>query len=181
VKFHETPIPGAYLIELEPNRDERGSYSRLFDSEIFAERGLEATIVQANVVQNPRAGTLRGLHWQEAPYEESKLMRCSRGAIFDVVVDIRPDSEAYCQWYGAELSPENERMMYLPPGVAHGLQTLVDDTEVIYQVGHRYVPESGRGARWDDPAFGIEWPEAAERIINERDRTYPDFKPSPGG
>ena len=179
--FKETPIPGAHLIELEPIRDERGSYSRAFDSEIFAELGLEAAIVQTNVVHSPVTGTLRGLHWQAEPHEESKLIRCSRGAIFDVVVDIRPDSPAFRAWYGAELSPENRRMMYAPPGIAHGFQTLADDTEVIYQVGHRYVPEAGRGARWDDPAFGIDWPDAEERIINERDRTYPDFVLSPAG
>jgi dTDP-4-dehydrorhamnose 3,5-epimerase len=179
VKFSETPIPGAYLIELEPFRDDRGWFARTFDAEEFASRGLEPAVVQCSTSFNARAGTLRGMHWQEQPHGEAKLVRCTRGAIFDVIVDLRRDSPAYCHWFGLELTPDNGRMLYIPVDVAHGFQTLVDSSEVAYQMAHEYVPDVARGVRFDDPAFGIEWPSPPgdERQMSERDRGYPDFEP----
>ena len=174
--FRETPIPGAYLIELEPLVDERGSFARTFAVDEFEAHGLETRVVQCNTSVNDRAGTLRGMHYQVPPRAEAKLVRCARGAIFDVVVDLRPESPTYCAWYGAELSAANGRMLFVPVGLAHGFQSLEDDTEVLYQMSEAYSPEHARGVRWDDPAFGIEWPEAAERTISPRDREYPDFR-----
>jgi dTDP-4-dehydrorhamnose 3,5-epimerase len=176
VIFRETPIAGAYVIELERIEDERGSFARTFAVDEFAGHGLETRVVQCNTSTNLRAGTLRGLHYQVAPRAEAKLVRVVRGSIFDVVVDLRPDSPTYCDWYGAELSAANGRMLFVPVGLAHGFQTLEDETEVLYQMSEEYSPEHARGVRWDDPAFGIDWPEAAERTLSERDRTYPDFR-----
>jgi dTDP-4-dehydrorhamnose 3,5-epimerase len=176
VKFTEAPIPGAFVIELEPLADERGWFARTFDAAEFAGRGLSGDVVQCNTSFNERAGTLRGMHWQSEPHGEVKLVRCTRGAIFDVIVDLRPDSPSYCGWYGVELTPENGRMLYIPVDIAHGFQTLVDESEVSYQMGSEYVPEAARGVRFDDPAFGIEWP-PGERIVSERDRGFPDFAP----
>jgi dTDP-4-dehydrorhamnose 3,5-epimerase len=177
MRLTDTPIPGAKLIELEPIEDERGWFARTFDAELFAEHGLDPTVAQCNVSVNARAGTLRGMHYQADPHGEPKLIRCSRGAIFDVLVDLRPDSPAYCRWYGAELTPQNGRLLYAPVGVAHGFQSLADDSEVLYQMGSRYEPDSASGVRWDDPAFGIDWPEPPPdgRVISERDLSYPDF------
>ena len=179
MKFTPTPLAGAWLVELEPIADDRGWFARSFDADEFAARGIDAEVVQCNASFNARAGTLRGLHYQREPHGEPKLVRCVRGAIFDVCVDLRPDSDTYCGWYGAELTAENGTMLFIPDGMAHGFQTLVDDSEVLYQMGARYAPESASGVRWDDPAFGIEWPEAPEggRLISERDRSYPDFEP----
>jgi dTDP-4-dehydrorhamnose 3,5-epimerase len=138
---------------------------------------LSPTVAQCNASFNARAGTLRGMHYQAEPHGEPKLVRCTRGAIFDVAVDLRAGSPTYCRWYGVELSADNRYAFYIPPVLAHGFQTLTDDCEVLYQMGERYVAEAARGVRWDDPAFGIEWPEAdGERIISERDASYPDFE-----
>jgi dTDP-4-dehydrorhamnose 3,5-epimerase len=178
VKFVETSVPGAFIIEPELVHDDRGWFARTFDAREFAVRGLEAAVVQCNTSFNERAGTLRGLHYQAEPHGEPKLIRCSRGAIFDVGVDLRPDSAAYGKWIGVELSAENATLMYLPRGVAHGFQTLVDGCEVLYQMGAEYVPAAGAGVRWDDRAFAIHWPDApGGRTISERDRSYPDFTP----
>jgi dTDP-4-dehydrorhamnose 3,5-epimerase len=174
--FGETPIEGAILIELERLADERGSFARTFSAEEFAAHGLETRVVQCNTSTNTRAGTLRGMHYQVPPYAESKLVRCVRGAIYDVVVDLRPDSPTYCAWYGVELSASNLRMLFIPVGLAHGFQTLEDDTEVLYQMSAEYSAEHARGVRWDDPAFGIEWPDADVRTIADRDRNYADFR-----
>jgi dTDP-4-dehydrorhamnose 3,5-epimerase len=174
--FRETPLAGAILIELEPVADERGSFARTFAADEFAAHGLETRVVQCNTSTNARAGTLRGLHYQAAPRAEAKLVRCVRGAIFDVVVDLRPGSPTYCDWYGVELSASNLRMLFVPVGLAHGFQTLVDDAEVLYQMSEEYSAEHARGVRWDDPAFGIEWPEADPRTISVRDRDYADFR-----
>jgi dTDP-4-dehydrorhamnose 3,5-epimerase len=176
VKFTETSIPGAYLIELEPHRDERGWFARTYDATEFADHGLEPTGVHCNASYNRRAGTLRGMHYQAEPHGEPKLVRCVRGAVFDVIVDIRSGSPAVRHWYGVELTPDNGRMLHIPSGVAHGFQTLLDASEVLYQMGHEYVPSHARGVRWDDPAFAIDWPPAAERVISERDASYPDFE-----
>lgn len=174
--FTETHLSGAHVIELEPRRDERGWFARTFDAEQFRERGLDPVVVQCSTSFNERGGTLRGMHFQEEPHGEPKLVRCTRGGIFDVIVDLRPESPTHCDWFGVELTAENGKMLYIPIGFAHGFQTMVDASEVHYQMAHQYVPDAARGVRWDDPAFGIEWPEADERIVSERDRGYPDFK-----
>jgi dTDP-4-dehydrorhamnose 3,5-epimerase len=178
MRFEQTPLAGAWVLELEVMGDERGSFARTFDADEFRERGMDPSVVQCNTSFSARTGTLRGMHFQAEPHGEPKLVRCVRGAIFDVGIDLRPDSPGHCGWHGVELSAENGRMFFLPRGFAHGFQTLVDDCEVLYQMGERYVPDAGRGVRWDDPAFGIEWPPApGERVISERDRSYPDFRP----
>ena len=176
MRFVRTPLPGVWIIEPEPIADERGSFARIYDAAEFAAHGIDATVVQSSVSYNVRRDTLRGMHYQAAPHGEPKLVRCVRGAIYDVALDLRPDSPAYCAWYAVELDPDGGRTLFMPAGVAHGFQTLADSSEVLYQMGHEFVPEAARGVRWDDPAFGIEWPEpAGERTISERDRTYPDF------
>jgi dTDP-4-dehydrorhamnose 3,5-epimerase len=176
MRFLQTPLPGAFVIELELLEDERGWFARTFDREEFAARGLNPEVAQCNASFNRHAGTLRGMHYQAEPHGESKLVRCVRGAIFDVAVDLRADSAAYRRWHGVELSAENGLAFYIPAGLAHGFQTLSDDSEVLYQMGHDYVPESARGVRWDDPAFAITWPAVAGvRVISERDASYADF------
>jgi dTDP-4-dehydrorhamnose 3,5-epimerase len=176
MRFAQTPLPGAWVIELDLLGDERGWFARTFDAEEFEARGLNRNVVQCNASYSRRRDTLRGMHYQAQPHGESKLVRCVRGAIFDVAVDVRPDSSTCRNWHGVELSAENHRAFYIPAGLAHGFQTLTDDTEVLYQMGYGYVPEAARGVRWDDPAFGIRWPEPRdERTISENDRAYPDF------
>lgn len=176
MRFIQTPLPGAWVIELETLRDERGWFARTFDAEEFEAHGLNPAVAQCNASFNARRGTLRGMHYQAEPYGESKLVRCVRGAIFDVAVDVRPGSPTSGLWHGVELSAENHRAFYISAGLAHGFQTLTDDSEVLYQMGHPYVPGAARGVRWDDPAFAIVWPPSEEvRIIAEKDRTYPDF------
>lgn len=176
MNFSETEIGGAHLIELERHGDERGWFARTFDRDEFERRGLEPAVIQCNTSFNERAGTLRGMHLQAEPHGEPKLVRCTRGAIFDVIVDLRPESPTHTAWYGIELTPDNGRMLYIPVGVAHGFQTLADGSEVAYQMGHEYVPDSATGVRWDDPAFGIDWPEPpGERVISERDASHPAY------
>jgi dTDP-4-dehydrorhamnose 3,5-epimerase len=178
MRFVHAPLSGAWVIELERIEDERGWFARSFDPDEFQAHGVDPVIAQCNVSFNPGAGTLRGLHYQAEPHGESKLVRCVRGAIFDVAVDLRPDSPTYKRWHGVELSGANRLAYYIPVGLAHGFQTLTDDCEVLYQMGHRYVPESARGVRFDDPAFAIEWPPVdGERLISDKDRSYPDFRP----
>jgi dTDP-4-dehydrorhamnose 3,5-epimerase len=174
VIFTESGLPGAFVVDVERRGDERGHLARTFCEDEFAAHGLATRFVQASAIQSAARATLRGLHYQEAPHAEVKLVRCTRGAAFVVMVDLRPESPAYRQWRGIELSPANGRMLYVPEGLAQGYQTLADDTEVDYRMSHRYVPDAARGVRWDDPAFGIEWPPAAERIISARDRAWPD-------
>jgi dTDP-4-dehydrorhamnose 3,5-epimerase len=165
------------MIEMEPITDERGWFARTFSREEFEERGLNPEVVQVNTSFNSKAGTLRGMHYQEQPHAECKLVRCTRGGIYDVIVDLRAGSSSFCNWFGVELGPDEGRLLYVPEGFAHGFQTLEDATEVSYLMSHQYVPSHARGVRWDDPALGIEWPEADSRIISDRDRSYPDFKP----
>jgi dTDP-4-dehydrorhamnose 3,5-epimerase len=172
--FTPTPLEDAYLIDVERHADERGFLARTFCEREFAEHGLPMRIVQSSTIHSPRRNTVRGLHYQEAPHREIKLVRCTRGSIFLVMVDLRPDSATRNGWLGVELTAQNERLAYVPEGFAQGYQTLEDDTEVQYQMSHHYVPAAARGVRWDDPAFGIAWPTAEERIISERDRTWPD-------
>ncbi len=176
--FERTPLPGVWIIEIDPVEDERGWFARTFDAEEFGARGIDPKVVQCGASFNLRRDTIRGLHYQAEPHGEPKLVRCVRGAIFDVAVDLRPDSPTFCRWYGVELSAENRRALHVPAGLAHGFQTLDDGCEALYQFGARHVPEASRGVRWDDPAFTIEWPApAGTRTISERDRGYPDFEP----
>lgn len=172
--FQETKLAGACVIEVERLADERGFFAGTFDENEFAARGLKSRIVQSNISFNTHAGTLRGMHYQAAPVEQPKLVRCTRGSIYDVIIDLRPGSRTRFQWFGIELSAENRRMLYIPAGFAHGFQTLEDESEVVYEMFAPYAPDCARGVRWDDPAFAILWP-AAERIINERDRSYADI------
>jgi dTDP-4-dehydrorhamnose 3,5-epimerase len=179
MRFAETPLPGVWSIELDLLGDERGWFARTFDAEQFAALGMELVVRQCNASLNPRCGTVRGMHYQAEPHGESKLVRCVRGTIFDVAVDLRPDSPTYCRWHAVQLSAENHRALYMPAGLAHGFQTLTDDCEVHYQMGHHHMPELARGVRWDDPAFAIDWPAppAGGRVVSERDRRFPDYQP----
>jgi dTDP-4-dehydrorhamnose 3,5-epimerase len=174
MKFHETQLADVIVVELEAHVDERGTFTRTFDAREWTDRGLTSSVLQCSVSLNPARGTLRGLHYQDAPRPEAKLVRCSRGAIYDVAVDLRADSSTFCRWVGLELTAGNGRMLHIPEGLAHGFLTLSDDAEVVYQISEKYVPELARGVRWDDPAFGIDWP-VAPLVMSERDRTFPDF------
>ncbi|MBL6749658.1 MAG: dTDP-4-dehydrorhamnose 3,5-epimerase [Nevskia sp.] len=176
MKFADTPLPGVVVIEPEPIVDERGFFARLFCAREFAAHGLVPHLEQYSVSFSARAGTLRGMHYQAEPHAEAKLVRCTSGAIYDVALDLRSDSPSFKRWFAVELSAGNRRALYLPQGCAHGFQTLCDDVEVSYGISAPYVPAAARGVRWDDPAFGIEWPAAACRTMAERDRTYPDFR-----
>jgi dTDP-4-dehydrorhamnose 3,5-epimerase len=177
MKFTETRLPGAYIIDIEPREDSRGHFARLFCADEFRAQGLPTTLVQASMSFTRRAGTLRGMHWQAAPHEEDKLVRCMRGAIWDAIVDLRPRSPTFCQWIGVELSEENGRMLLVPKGFAHGFVTLTDDAAAHYQMTTAYAPQAERGARHDDPAFGIEWP-VPIRDISDKDRHWPAFDAS---
>jgi dTDP-4-dehydrorhamnose 3,5-epimerase len=174
VKFVPTKLAGAYLVELEPFHDERGYFARTWCRRELADQGLVDDLVQCSLSHNRRRATLRGMHFQRTPHEETKLVRCSRGAIFDVIVDLRSDSPTFRQWAGFELTADSHRSLYIPPGLAHGFVTLVDDVDVSYMMSNWHEPASASGVRWDDPAFGIEWP-LTPSIISERDRSYPDF------
>ena len=177
MRFVPTKLEGAYVVEPERHEDERGFFARTWSGEEFAERGLVPELSQCSVSRNSKVGTLRGMHFQTAPHEEAKLVRCTAGVIFDVIVDLRPGSPTRADWIGVELAAETGRALYIPKGFAHGFQTLVDGAEVFYMISAPYVPEAASGVRWDDPAFGIEWPPVEARIINERDRSWPDYRP----
>ncbi len=170
--FTELALKGVYLIEPERQEDERGFFARTFCIEEFSARGLDTAVAQCNVSYNRRRGTLRGLHFQAPPHAEIKLVRCTAGAVFDVVVDIRPDSPTYKQWFDVELSARNRKMLYIPEGFAHGFQTLEDDAELFYQMSKLHVTEAARGIKWDDPAIGITWP-MAPLVVSGRDQHYP--------
>lgn len=174
MRFLETAVAGAYVVEIEPIEDPRGFFARQWCAEEFGRRGLAAGWAQANVSLNAAAGTLRGLHFQHAPWTEAKFVRCVRGALYDVVLDLRGNSPTRGRWAAAELSEENRRAMYVPPGCAHGFLTLRDQTEVFYLVSAAYQPGADAGVRWDDPAFGIVWPRPVV-VISEKDRNRPDF------
>jgi dTDP-4-dehydrorhamnose 3,5-epimerase len=169
--FKETKLKGAYIIELEPAADERGFFARTFCRREFEEHGLNSNVVQCNISHNKKKGTLRGMHYQTAPYEEAKAVSCTRGVIYDVIIDLRRDSPTYCQWFAVELSADNYRMLYAPEGFAHGFQTLEHDTVVNYMMFEFYHPECARGVRWDDPAFGIKWP-LPNPIMSQKDMNY---------
>jgi dTDP-4-dehydrorhamnose 3,5-epimerase len=172
VIFTETKLKGAFVIEPERIEDERGFFARTFCEREFEARGLNARVAQCSISFNRKKGTLRGMHYQVAPHEEAKLVRCTRGAIYDVIIDLRADSPTFRQWVAVELTEDNRRMLYIPEGFAHGFQTLEDNTEVFYQISEFYHPESARGVRWDDPAFGIDWPPEDQRVISARDQDY---------
>jgi len=176
MRFSETPLKGAYLIDLEKKGDERGFFARFFCTEEFKRHGLEDRFVQANNSHSALKGTLRGLHYQLNPMEETKLVRCVRGSFYDVIVDLRPHSPTFLQSFGHTLSADNRTMMYVPKGFAHGFLTLEEDSEVLYLVSQVYSKERERGLRWDDPSLQIAWPEKP-RIVSERDQSHPDFKP----
>jgi dTDP-4-dehydrorhamnose 3,5-epimerase len=172
--FKPTDLPGAYVIEPDRRADLRGYFARTYCEKEYADHGLETHISQSSVSFNLRKGTLRGMHYQAAPFEEVKVVRCNRGSIYDVIIDLRPDSPAYKKWFAVQLDEENGRILYIPEGFAHGFQTLADNTEVFYQMSQVFSAEHARGVRWNDPAFSIDWPDA-NRIILDRDRNYPDF------
>lgn len=175
MKFTSTTVEGAFVVEPEPCEDARGLFARLWDQEEFRARGLAADFVQCNDSFSHKRGTLRGLHYQAAPHGEVKLMRCVRGAIFDVALDVRAGSATFGRWVGLELSAENRRMLYVPAGCAHGYLTLADETEVIYPVSAAYHPECERGVRWNDPRFAIAWPEVGALSLSDKDQRWPDW------
>lgn len=172
MKFTPTPLAGAYLIELEQLEDERGFFARSFCQNEFKAHGLDPVVAQCNVSFNRQRGTLRGLHYQAEPHAEAKLVRCTRGAVWDVIVDLRKGSPTACKWHAVELTAENRRALYIPAGFAHGFQTLADDTEVFYQMSEFYHPELARGVRWDDRTLAIRWP-IEQAIISSLDRAFP--------
>jgi dTDP-4-dehydrorhamnose 3,5-epimerase len=172
--FKETMLAGVVEIHLDPLSDERGFFARSWCEKEFELRGLNRRLAQCNISFNVRKGTLRGIHYQAEPYPEAKIVRCTQGAIYDVAVDLRPQSATFRRWVAAVLTAENRRMLYIPEGCAHGLLTLMDNTEVFYQMSEFYHPQLARGVRFDDPAFGIDWPGKIE-VISERDRNCPDF------
>ena len=176
MKFIETTLRGAYVIEIDPRQDERGMFTRAFCRKEFRERGLEADVAQCNISYNLRKGTLRGMHYQLPPHAEVKMVRCTRGRIYDVIIDIRRGSPTYLKWFGIELNSINRRMLYVPQGFAHGYQTLDDDSEVFYMVSQFYCPESERGIRWNDPLFQITWPVASPGM-SPKDASHPGFRP----
>jgi len=176
VRFSETALPGAWLVDVEPAEDERGGFARTYCEREFAARGLITRFPQCNVSYNRRAGTLRGLHYQVPPHAEVKLVRCTAGAIADVIVDLRGGSPTRLKWLAVELSARTRRALYVPEGFAHGFITLEDDTEVFYQIGAFYEPAAARGIRWDDPLFAIGWPRRPA-VIAPRDASYPDARP----
>jgi dTDP-4-dehydrorhamnose 3,5-epimerase len=174
--FTETRLKGAFIVDLQPHADERGFFSRSWCRNEFIEQGLNPDLVQCNISFNLRRGTVRGMHYQSGPFPEAKLVRCTMGAVYDVVIDLRPESSTFRNWFGIELSAENRRALYVPFGFAHGLQTLMDNTEVFYQMSEFYHPEFSRGVRWNDPAFGIAWPFPDQITISGQDVSYADFE-----
>jgi len=177
IAFTETSLPGAYLVDLVPNSDARGFFARSYSSQEFAAQGLGPELCECSVSYSARKATLRGMHYQIAPHEEHKLVRCTGGAIFDVIVDLRPASSHYCRWFGTEINAENRRALFVPPGFAHGFITLTDHSEVFYMISIAHSPAHARGVRWNDPAFGIEWP-LQPRVIAPRDAEYPLLDPA---
>jgi dTDP-4-dehydrorhamnose 3,5-epimerase len=175
MKFVETKLKGSFIIDPERLEDERGFFARSWCQREAKQYGLEPKWLQCNISYNKSKGTMRGMHYQAAPFEEAKLVRCTMGAICDVIIDLRPDSATFKKWMAVELSSANRRMLYIPEGFAHGFLTLQDQSEVFYQMSEFYVPELARGVRWNDPAFGIEWPISVS-VMTDKDRTFPDFQ-----
>lgn len=175
--FKETRLKGAFIIEPERLEDSRGFFARAWCRRELQAVGLNPRLVQCNISFNHKKGTLRGMHYQAHPHEEAKLVRCTGGAILDVVIDLRPESPTYMEWVAVELTADNRRMLHVPENFAHGYQTLMDDAEVFYQVSQFYVPAAERGIRFDDPAFKIDWPQVDDRVISEKDKNWPDYVP----
>lgn len=175
MKFTKTGIDGAYVIEIEPHCDDRGFFARAWCHREFETMGIQFNFVQSNIAFSKKKGTLRGMHFQKAPHAEAKFLRCVRGAVFDVMIDLRPDSPTFKKWFGIELTADNHKMVFIPEGFAHGYLTTVDDTEVFYLVSAFYSPDAEGGVRWDDPAFGVKWPMTGNLIISEKDRSLPYF------
>lgn len=175
MKFSPTPLPGLIIVELEPNRDERGFFARVWCRRELEARGLEGRFVQCNLSQSERRGTLRGLHYQLEPHTEAKLVRCIEGRIFDVAVDLRQDSPTFQQWFGMELSAENRTMLFIPKGLAHGYLTLSDHALCMYESSAFYEPNAERGIRWNDPTFSIAWP-MTPTVVSPKDQGYPNFR-----
>ncbi len=175
MKFTPTVLAGAYIIDIEPMVDDRGFFARSWCRREFEAHGLNPDLVQCSISYNEKRGTLRGMHYQGSPHEETKVVSCIYGTIYDVIVDLRPASSTFKQWIALELSAENRRMIYVPKGFAHGFQSLDDHTEVFYQVSEFYAWEYALGVRWDDPVFGIKWPSVEQPVISERDRNYSGF------
>jgi dTDP-4-dehydrorhamnose 3,5-epimerase len=176
IKFTETKLKGAFVIDPEKFEDERGFFARSFSQQEFENHGINPRMAECNISFSRKRYTVRGMHFQSEPFAQAKLVRCTKGAIYDVMIDLRPASTTFKQWVGVELTAENRRMLYVPTQFAHGFQTLKDDTEVFYQISSVYAPQAEGGVRWNDPAFAIAWPNTGGITINERDRTYPDFK-----
>jgi dTDP-4-dehydrorhamnose 3,5-epimerase len=175
MRFIETFLPGVFIVEIEPQSDDRGFFSRTWCQQNFMEHGLSPKLVQCNISFNQKKGTLRGMHYQLKPSAEAKLVRCTRGAVYDVVIDIRKDSRSYKKWFSKELTEWNRDALFIPEGLAHGFLTLTDQTELLYQMSEFYQPETARGIRWNDPEFNITWPEEIS-VIAEKDNNYPDFR-----
>lgn len=173
--FQETKLKGAFVIDIEKHKDERGYFARSWCRKEFKAHGLNPIVVQANVAFSSNKGTLRGMHYQADPYQEAKLIKCLRGKVFDVIIDLRSNSATYCEWFGMELTAEDHTMLYVPEGFAHGYQALLDNTEVFYLVSQFYTPDSERGVRWNDSVFGIEWPVTDDLVISEKDKNWPDY------
>ncbi|MCD6393304.1 MAG: dTDP-4-dehydrorhamnose 3,5-epimerase [Planctomycetes bacterium] len=172
-------MKGAYIIELERIEDERGFFARSWCVREFAEHGLNPNLAQCNISFNKKKGTLRGMHYQAPPHEDAKMLRCTKGSLYDVIIDLRKDSPTFKQWFGVELTADNRKAIYIPEGFAHGFQTLEDETETLYQMSEYYHTEYARGVRYDDPAFGIEWP-MPEIIVSKKDRNSPNYGASQG-
>jgi dTDP-4-dehydrorhamnose 3,5-epimerase len=176
--FRETKLQGAFIVEPEKFEDERGFFAHSWSEREFAQRGLDSRLVECSISFNRKRGTLRGMHYQAAPHAQVKLVRCTMGSIYDVIIDLRAESSTFREWVGVELTAENRLMLYVPAGFAHGFETMEDDSEVFYQMSSPYVSQSGCGVRWNDPAFAIEWAQPENVTMNERDRSYADFDPS---
>ena len=172
--FIQTPLAGLFIVDAQPVGDARGSFARIWCQREFEQKGLTGRVVQANISRNHLKGTLRGMHWQAAPHPEAKLVRCTRGALFDVAVDLRQESVTYLRWFGTELNERSGRMLFIPVGFAHGFVTLTDETDVSYLMSEFYFPECQRGARYDDPSFAIEWP-VEPSVVASKDTSWPDF------
>ena len=175
LKFIPAALEGAYIIDIDQLEDERGFFARSWCADVLRAQDLVSNLAQCSVSFNEKRGTLRGMHYQGEPYQETKIVRCTTGSIYDVIVDMRPESATFKQWLSVELSAVNRRMIYVPVGFAHGFQSLMDNTEVFYMVSEFYQPEFSRSVRWNDPQFGIDWPHEEHRVISSRDRDYPDF------
>lgn len=176
MKFTETDLRGAFVIDLEPVEDRRGFFATTWSRQVFQCRGLDVELAHCGLSFNTHRGTLRGMHFQIAPYQQVRLVRCTRGAIHDVMIDLRRESATFARSFAVDLTQDNRRTLYVPKGFAHGFQTLADGSEVFYQISQIHAPEHERGVRWDDPLFGLQWP-LAPTVMSDRDRSFPDFRP----